>query len=74
MAQGCLPQAIFAGNDDAALDVMLTLYGAGVRVPQDVAVVGFDDSIAGPGMVPPLTTVRAPGKMSGEKRPASCCT
>ena len=59
--EGHLPQAIFAGNDEAALDVMLTLYGAGLRVPQDVAVVGFDDSIMAPNMVPPLTTVRAPG-------------
>ncbi len=59
--QGCLPQAVFAGNDDAALDVILTLYGEGVRVPQDVAVVGFDNSIMAATMVPPLTTVHAPG-------------
>jgi DNA-binding LacI/PurR family transcriptional regulator len=61
VADGCLPQAIFAGNDDAALDVIMTLYGAGVRVPNDVAVVGFDDSLMAANMVPPLTTVRAPG-------------
>lgn len=61
LAEGCLPQAIFAGNDEAALDVIITLNGAGVRVPQDVAVVGFDDSIMAANMVPPLTTVRASG-------------
>jgi DNA-binding LacI/PurR family transcriptional regulator len=58
--RGQLPQAIFTGNDDAALDVILTLYGLGIRVPQDVAVVGFDDSQLAPTLVPPLTTVRAP--------------
>lgn len=61
MEQGCLPQAIFAGNDDAALGVTMALYGAGLRVPQDVAVVGFDDTIMAPNMDPPLTTVHAPG-------------
>jgi LacI family transcriptional regulator len=61
ISSGCLPQAIFAGNDDSALDVLMTLYGAGIRVPHDVAVVGFDDSRMAPAMVPPLTTVRAPG-------------
>jgi DNA-binding LacI/PurR family transcriptional regulator len=67
ISNDCLPQAIFAGNDDAALDVILTLYGAGVRVPQDVAVVGFDDSLLAPNMVPPLTTVRAPGLEVGRE-------
>jgi LacI family transcriptional regulator len=67
VAQGCLPQAIFAGNDEAALDVIMTLYGAGVRVPQDVAVVGFDDLVLASNIVPPLTTVRAPGMAVGRE-------
>lgn len=67
LAQGCLPQAIFAGNDEAALDVLITLTGAGVRVPQDIAVVGFDDTFLAPAMVPPLTTVRAPGYEVGRE-------
>lgn len=67
LEQNCLPQAIFAGNDDAAMDVILTLYGAGLSVPQDVAVVGFDDSLMALNMVPPLTTVSAPGFEVGKE-------
>jgi len=65
--QGCLPQAIFTGNDDAALDVVMTLNGLGLRVPQDVAVVGFDDSVMSSNLTPPLTTVRAPSKEVGRE-------
>jgi len=64
---GILPQAIFTGNDDAALDVMLTLYRLGLRVPQDVSVVGFDDSHLAPCLVPSLTTVRAPTSDVGKE-------
>ena len=53
-------QAIFTGNDDAALDVMLTLNRMGVQVPEDLAVVGFDDVPEAAFYTPPLTTVRQP--------------
>ncbi len=52
--------AVFAGDDDAALGVLLALREAGIRVPEDVAVVGFDDQSFSSTLVPPLTTVRAP--------------
>jgi DNA-binding LacI/PurR family transcriptional regulator len=58
--RGNLPQAIFTGDDDTALYVMLTLYELGLRVPEDIAVVGFDDTSLASSLVPPLTTVRAP--------------
>ncbi len=67
LRSGVMPQAIFAGNDDAAVDVIMTLNAVGMRVPQDVAVVGFDDSFMAPQMVPPLTTVRAPGREVGRE-------
>jgi LacI family transcriptional regulator len=52
--------AIFTGDDDAAIGALTALKEAGLRVPEDVAVVGFDDSRLSPFLSPPLTTVRAP--------------
>jgi LacI family transcriptional regulator len=57
--------AIFAGDDDAALGVFITLQRAGRRIPQDLAVVGFDDVPLARFMSPPLTTVRAPTEQTG---------
>ncbi|NNC92332.1 MAG: LacI family DNA-binding transcriptional regulator [Acidimicrobiia bacterium] len=52
------PDAIVAANDVMAIAAMNELASMGVRVPDDVAVVGFDD-VAGAGLAnPPLTTVR----------------
>jgi DNA-binding LacI/PurR family transcriptional regulator len=52
--------AVFAGDDDAAVGVMGALRDAGKRVPQDVSVVGFDDQRTSSFLTPALTTVRAP--------------
>jgi LacI family transcriptional regulator len=41
------------------------LHEAGFRIPQDMAVVGFDDTVASRLSVPPLTTVRAPIEITG---------
>jgi len=57
--------AIFAADDDLALSVIGTLHKAGIRVPQDVAVVGFDDQHFAALLVPPLTTVRASSEQVG---------
>jgi len=51
------PTAIFAANDMVALGAMLAIQEAGLRVPQDVAVVGFDDIPTARLINPPLTTV-----------------
>ncbi|MBD8079455.1 LacI family DNA-binding transcriptional regulator [Cellulosimicrobium arenosum] len=57
---GAGPTAIFAGNDQLALGLLRAFWESGVRVPDDVSVVGFDD-VAGSGhFIPPLTTVRQP--------------
>jgi DNA-binding LacI/PurR family transcriptional regulator len=58
--------AIFAGDDDAAIGVLRALKEHGYRVPEDVAVVGFDDLQISAFMTPPLTTVRAPTQMVGQ--------
>ncbi len=52
--------AVFAGDDDAAIGVIRALKLAGRIVPQDVAVVGFDDVPFARYLSPALTTVRAP--------------
>jgi LacI family transcriptional regulator len=58
--------AVFAGNDEAAIGVLAALHEAGKRVPEDVAVIGFDDqNRAAPYLTPPLTTVRAPTEEVG---------
>ncbi len=53
-----LPPAVFAANDQLALGLLHAFWEAGVRVPEDVAVVGFDDEVGSAHYVPPLTTVR----------------
>ncbi len=57
--------AIFASDDDLALTALGVLHQAGVRVPEQVAVVGFDDQPFAASLVPPLTTVRAPTEAVG---------
>lgn len=52
--------AIFAGDDEAAAGVMMALRRANMHVPNDVAVVGFDDVPMARHLNPPLTTVRVP--------------
>jgi len=57
--------AIFTGNDDSAVGILTALEEAGLRVPEDVSVVGFDDFRLAPFLNPPLTTVRAPTEQVG---------
>jgi len=57
--------AIFAGDDDSATGALTALLEAGKRVPEDVALVGFDDIEIARYLQPPLTTVRAPVERVG---------
>ncbi|HOT93217.1 MAG TPA: substrate-binding domain-containing protein [Anaerolineae bacterium] len=57
--------ALVASNDLSALGAMQVLSRAGLRVPQDVAVIGFDDRLEATAHVPPLTTVRYPAFEEG---------
>jgi DNA-binding LacI/PurR family transcriptional regulator len=54
------PTAIFAFNDAMAIGAMQAIAARGLRVPADVSVVGFDDTVQAPIAVPALTTVRQP--------------
>src|SRR5688572_15938722 len=55
-----LPTAIFVASDVVALGALHALQEAGLRVPQDMAVVGFDDIPLAQYIDPPLTTIRLP--------------
>jgi DNA-binding LacI/PurR family transcriptional regulator len=61
-----LPDALFVASDLMARGVLRVLRGAGVRVPDDVAVIGFDDSQVAADVDPPLTTIRQPMYAQGE--------
>lgn len=65
------PTAIFAGNDEMAIGVMKAARDAGLDVPRDLSIVGFDDLPMASRVWPNLTTVRLPirdmGRMAAEK-------
>ncbi|MDO3385337.1 LacI family DNA-binding transcriptional regulator [Gilvimarinus sp. SDUM040013] len=52
--------AIFASNDDMASAVIATVHKRGLRVPEDIAVAGFDDTSIARSIWPQLTTVKQP--------------
>ncbi|WP_180970080.1 LacI family DNA-binding transcriptional regulator [Deinococcus planocerae] len=64
------PTAVFAHNDLLALGACHAVHQAGLRVPQDVSVVGYDDVASAAYLNPPLTTMRFPkaemGRRAGE--------
>ena len=65
LALSAPPTAIFALNDRMAMGAIWALTAAGLRVPEDVAIVGFDDIPAAADFSPPLTTVRQSGRDMG---------
>jgi LacI family transcriptional regulator len=54
------PTAIFAFNDNLAIGAMKAARARGIRVPEDLSVVGFDDTVEASVVTPGLTTVRQP--------------
>ena len=52
--------AVFAANDQTAFGARMALYRRGVRVPEDMSIVGVDDLSASAYATPPMTTVRQP--------------
>ncbi len=57
---GALFTAVFSANDQMAYGARLALYRQGIRVPDDVSLVGFDNLLSSAYTTPPLTTVRQP--------------
>ena len=60
------PTAVFARNDFTAIGAMSAIKEAGLRIPEDIAIVGFDDISLAVRTSPPLTTVRQPMKLEGQ--------
>jgi len=60
-----LPTAIICGSDAIAYGCIEVLAASGVRVPQDISVTGFDDTLMARMTSPPLTTVRQPFREMG---------
>lgn len=54
------PDAVFAASDAMAIGALRVLHEAGLRVPEDVALIGFDDMPFAARSDPPLTTIRQP--------------
>jgi LacI family transcriptional regulator len=60
------PQAVFIGNDAMAVGAYQSLYQAGLKIPQDMSIVGYDDIELARYMTPPLTTIHQPKDELGE--------
>ena len=58
---------VFAVSDVMAIGAMTAIHDAGLRVPQHVAIAGFDDIFSAVDVMPPLTTVRIPLEEVGTK-------
>src|SRR6187431_2879491 len=65
------PDAIFIASDLMAQGAIAVLGAAGLRVPEDVAIIGFDDSPVATSVIPQLTTLRQPSFAQGEKMAAT---
>ncbi len=65
--RGALPDAVVCANDQMAIGVLRAFAAAGVRIPEEVSVVGFDDIYPSGLFDPPLTTVHQPMRMLGEQ-------
>jgi DNA-binding LacI/PurR family transcriptional regulator len=61
------PDAIFVASDLMARGALAVLARAGVRVPEDIAIMGFDDSPVATSVTPQLTTMRQPSFAQGER-------
>ncbi|RDI34438.1 LacI family DNA-binding transcriptional regulator [Lentzea flaviverrucosa] len=65
LARAVRPDAVFCANDMAALGVLQVFVRAGVRVPEDIAIVGYDDIDFASAAAVPLTSVRQPRQQIG---------
>ena len=66
-ASGPRPDAVFAYNDAAALAALRVCLARGLRVPQDIAIIGFDDIPAAAHATPPLSTIAVDKEALGRR-------
>jgi LacI family transcriptional regulator len=67
LARGAPIDGLFAANDQMAVGAYSALHEAGLSVPHDVSVVGFDNDKYAPTATPPLTTVNQSTERMGAK-------
>lgn len=66
LALAAPPEAVFIGNDAMAIGAYQAVHQAGMRIPDDIALVGYDDIELARYMTPPLTTIHQPKDELGE--------
>jgi DNA-binding LacI/PurR family transcriptional regulator len=67
LESGNRPDAVFVASDLMARGALTVLAAAGLRVPEDIAIMGFDDSPVATSVEPQLTTMRQPSFAQGER-------
>ena len=67
LARADPPSAVFCANDIQAIGAMYECQEAGVRVPQDMSIIGFDDLPIARYVTPQLTTIRVPAAEMGAR-------
>ena len=67
LAMDSIPTALFCANDEMALGAMFEIKKAGLKIPDDISIVGFDNMCYGEISDPPLTTVEQPAERIGER-------
>lgn len=60
-----MPEAVVCGNDHSAISLVTALTEGGIRVPEDIAVTGYDDSAEGRDFSPSITSLRRPNFQLG---------
>ena len=61
-----IPTAMFAGNDAMAIGAYKAISERGLKIPDDISIVGFDDYPSSSYMIPPLTTIKVPTDCLGD--------
>ena len=61
-----LPRAFFVASDTMAIGAIRAIHEAGLKIPEDIAIVGFNDIPNAMYLVPPLTTVKVYTEFMGE--------